>query len=154
MLTNLLVAGIGLLLAAYAWDLVFPANKKIWTSSYTLLTTGLAMLTLGVLIYAIEFKERQGAWSKFFDVFGKNPLFIFVLSGFLPRLVGLFRWQHGVNEAGKPQFTNLFDWFYDKICAPLSTDPRTGSLVYALALILFYWAIVYILDKKRIYIKV
>ena len=77
------------LFAGYAWDMVFPINKKIWTSSFTVYTTGLAMIILAVTIYMIEFKNYRGWWSKFFDVFGKNPLFIFVLSGLLPRLLGL-----------------------------------------------------------------
>jgi predicted acyltransferase len=83
MLSNLFVAGSVLIVAGFCWDMVFPINKKIWTSSYVIYTTGLAMMTLGVLIYLLEFKNAKGAWSRFFDVFGKNPLFIFFLSGFL-----------------------------------------------------------------------
>jgi len=154
MLANLLIAGLVMITAGYFWDMVFPINKKIWTSSYTLFTSGLAILTLGTMIYWIEFKEVKGAWSSFFDVFGKNPLFIFVLSGFLPRLLGLFRWQVGVEEDGSIDYTSALPWFYENICKPISSDLRVGSLIYALCMISFYWLIVYILDKKRIYIKV
>ncbi|MEN9599192.1 MAG: hypothetical protein RL596_1503 [Bacteroidota bacterium] len=154
MLANLLIAGLVMITAGYFWDMVFPINKKIWTSSYTLFTSGLAILTLGTMIYWIEFKEVKGAWSSFFDVFGKNPLFIFVLSGFLPRLLGLFRWQVGVEADGSIDYTSALPWFYENICKPISSDLRVGSLIYALCMISFYWLIVYILDKKRIYIKV
>ncbi|MBL0882497.1 MAG: DUF5009 domain-containing protein [Chitinophagaceae bacterium] len=148
MLANLMIAAVVLIVAGLCWDLVFPINKKIWTSSYVLYTTGLAMLTISVLIYLIEFKEIKGAWSKFFDVFGKNPLFIFVLSGFLPRLLGLIRFADG------EETTTPLSWFWDHICKPISEDLRNGSLLYALIMIAFYWVIVYWMDKKKWYVKV
>jgi len=154
MLAHLLVAGILMALAGIVWGEVFPINKKIWTSSYVLYTTGLAIMTIGVMIYLIEFKGHKGAWSKFFDVFGKNPLFIFVLSGFLPRVVAMFRWVDHTDETGKPVFISAFSWFYKYVCEPISADPRNGSLLYALVTITFYWFLAYILDKRKIYIKV
>lgn len=154
MLSNLFVAGLVLVFTGYCWDLVFPINKKIWTSSYTLYTTGLAILVLGTLIFLIEFKEKKGAWSRFFDVFGKNPLFIFVLSGFLPRVLAMFRWEDHISPEGKAVYTSAFPWFYQHICKNISADLRVGSLVYALCMIAMYWLIVYLLDKKKIYIKV
>jgi predicted acyltransferase len=154
MLANLLVAGIIMTLAGLMWGTTFPINKKIWTSSYVLYTTGLGLMTIGVMIYLIEFKQVRGWWSSFFDAFGKNPLFIFVLSGFLPRVVGLFRWQDGLNEKGSPIYTNAFSWFYENICDPISADPRIGSLIYAILMITFYWLLAWWLDKKKIYIKV
>jgi predicted acyltransferase len=154
MLSNLFIAGIVLLFTGYCWDMVFPINKKIWTSSYTIYTTGLATITIAIMIYLIEFKEAKGNLSKFFDVFGKNPLFIFFLSGFLPRLLALIRIDNGLNAEGKQQFLTPFGWFYENVCKNISTDLRVGSLVYALIMILFYWSIVYVLDRKKIYIKV
>lgn len=154
MLANLLVAGVIMSLAGLMWGTSFPINKKIWTSSYVLYTTGLGLLTIGVMIYLIEFRQVRGWWSSFFDAFGKNPLFIFVLSGFLPRVVGLFRWQDGLNEKGEPMYTNAFSWFYEHICDPVSADPRNGSLLYAVLMITFYWLLAWWLDRKKIYIKV
>lgn len=153
MLTHLYVAGAILLLAGYCWDMSFPLNKKIWTSSFVVYTTGMAMICLATLIYLIEFKQVQGKWSRFFDVFGKNPLFIFVLSGFLPRVLRLIRIP-GIGDDGKPTYYSPFSWFYQHLCKPWFTDLRQGSLLYALILIAFYWLIVYVLDKKKIYIKV
>ncbi|MBC7721298.1 MAG: DUF5009 domain-containing protein [Pedobacter sp.] len=155
MLSNLFVAGIALVLVGYWWDMVFPINKKIWTSSYTLYTAGLATITLATMIFFIEFKEVTGKWSKFFDVFGKNPLFIFVLSGFLPRVLGLIRWVDSVKLDGTKVYTTPFPWLYNHICKNIITsDLRYGSLLYALLMIAFYWGIVYFLDKRKIYIKV
>jgi predicted acyltransferase len=154
MLSNLFVAGVVLFFTGYCWDMVFPVNKKIWTSSYVLYTTGLAIMALSVMIYQIEFKERRGAWSRFFDVFGKNPLFIFVLSGFLPRVLAMLRWVDHTTPEGKKAYTSFFPWFYEKACKNIAADLRIGSLFYALCMIAFFWFIVYLLDKKRIYIKV
>lgn len=154
MLANLLLTGVVLVLAGYIWDFSFPINKKIWTSSYVLYTTGLAILTLGMFIYLLEFKEAKGKWSHFFDVFGKNPLFIFVLSGFLPRVVSLFRWIDHTDEQGAPVYTSALAWFYEHVCKNISSDLRVGSLVYALSFIAFMAAIAYGLDKRKIYIKV
>ncbi len=154
MLANLLIAGVVLVFAGFCWDMVFPVNKKIWTSSYVLYTTGLAMLVIGTLIYLVEFKSVKGTWSKFFDVFGKNPLFIFVLSGFLPRVLALIRWTDHLDDAGQKVYTSPFPWFYNHVCKDIAADLRVGSLVYALITIAFYWLIVYLLDKRKIYIKV
>jgi predicted acyltransferase len=154
MLAHLCIAAIGLTIAGYCWDMVFPVNKKIWSSSYVLYTTGLAIFTLATLIFLIEFKGVKAAWTRFFDVFGKNPLFIFVLSGFLPRLLGLIRIKDHLTTEGKPVYLSPFSWFYEHICKPVSPELKNGSLLYALVMIAFYWLIVYVLDKKKIYIKV
>lgn len=155
MLTNLFVCAAILLCIGYWWDMAFPISKKMWSSSYTVYTTGLAIACICVLMYLIEFKNKIGNWTKFFDVFGKNPLFIFVLSGFLPRVAKLIRIDDGMNEKGEPIFLNPFTWFYEHVCKHIiATDLRFGSLLYAIILIFFYWAICYFLDKKKIYIKV
>ncbi len=154
MLSQLLVTGIVFVVAGYIWDFSFPINKKIWSSSYVLYTTGLSMLTLGILIYLLEFKEAKGRWSQFFDVFGKNPLFIFVLSGFLPRVLALLRWVDHTDEKGQPVYTSALPWFYEHICKNMATDLRVGSLIYALCFIAFMASLAYFLDKRKIYIKV
>ncbi len=155
MINGLFVAGCVLLFAAYCWDMVFPINKKIWTSSYTLFTTGLALLILAVMIHIIEFKNWRGGWSRFFDVFGKNALFIFVVSGALPRLLALIRIPGKIDATGKQMYISPFGWFYEHICkAILPAEPRVGSLIYALSFISLMWFFAWLLDKKKIYIKV
>jgi predicted acyltransferase len=154
MLAPLLLTGVVFVLAGYIWDFSFPINKKIWTSSYVFYTTGLAMITLGMFIYLLEFKEAKGKWSQFFDVFGKNPLFIFVLSGFLPRVLALLRWVDHVDDKGEKVYTSALPWFYEHVCKNIATDLRIGSLLYALCMIAFMGMLAYVLDKKKIYIKV
>jgi predicted acyltransferase len=154
MVASLFVAATLFTGAGFMWDTDFPINKKIWTSSYTVYTTGLALYTIATMIYLIEFRNIKGWFTKFFDVFGKNPLFIFVLSGFLPRLVGLIRIPNGVADDGTAKYLSPFGWYYEKICAKLPGLPENGSLVYAITLILMYWGICWLMDKKKIYVKV
>jgi predicted acyltransferase len=145
MITGLFVMAVALLVTGFCWDTVFPINKKIWTSSYTIYTTGLAIMTIATMIYLIEVKGIKGGLARFFDVFGKNALFVFALSAFLPKGLGLIKFADG---------TNSWNWLYKKVFIHIPGAPENGSLVYALCVITFMWAICYVLDKKRIYIKV
>ncbi len=154
LLSGLLVTGFILLCLAWIWSLGFPINKKIWTSSYVLYTTGLGILTIGTMIWYIEVQSVRNFVTKFFDVFGKNPLFIFVLSGLLPKSLGLIRIPNGFNEKGVALFTNPLSWFYNHVCAKIPGPPELGSFVYSLCFLALMWAICYWLDKKKIYIKV
>lgn len=154
MVSGLFVTATILTVSGLAWGMAFPINKKIWTSSYTLYTTGLAIYTIATMIYFIEFRQAKGFLLKFFDVFGKNPLFIFVLSGVLPRLLGLIRIPNGLTDEGVQKYLSPFGWFYEKICKQVPGIPENGSLLYAICMIMLYWSIVYWLDKKKIYIKV
>ena len=153
-LTGLFIAAMALLLAGYAWGLSFPINKKIWTSSYVTVTTGLAICILATLIFAIEVKGLRGWWTRFFDVFGKNALFVFALSAFLPKGLRLIRIPNGTNEQGAPLYTNPWNFLYDKVYKFVPGSPEIGSLLFALTVITFMWVICYWMDKKRIYIKV
>jgi predicted acyltransferase len=103
MISGLFVIGVGMLITGFCWDMVFPINKKIWTSSYVVYTTGLAILTIATMIYIMELKNIRVWAGKFFDVFGKNALFVFALSAFLPKLLWLIRIPNGVNKiTGRP----------------------------------------------------
>ncbi len=154
MLTGLFVTACILIFAGFCWDMVFPINKKIWTSSYVVYTSGLAMLILAVMIYLIEMKGVKGGLAKFFDVFGKNPLFIFFLSGFLPRVLAIFRWQDHIGSDGKPVYSSTLPWLYEHVFKNISANLNNGSLLYALVTICFYWLMAFLLDRKKIYIKV
>lgn len=154
LVSGLMVIGVILTILGLFWDLFFPINKKIWTSSYVVYTTGLAALIIGVLIWFIEILKVKNAFTHFFDVFGKNPLFIFVLSGLLPRFLALFRWETGVNADGVKQYTSPLRWFYTDVCQHFPGPPEWGSFVYALCFLGVCWFIAFMMDKRKIYIKV
>jgi len=155
MLCKLFIASLALLFVGYCWDSLFPVNKKIWTSSYVLVSTGLAMASLAVLIYVIEFGKCSGRWSRFFDVFGKNPLFIFVLSGLVPRALGLIRIENTRSAEGQVAYLTPLGWFFEHVCKPVAGEfPKNASLLYAFCLVGLYWLVAFVLDKRKIYIKV
>jgi predicted acyltransferase len=161
LLLRLLFAAIGLLLLAWLWQLAMPLNKKLWTSSYVLLSSGIACALLALCLQAIERPALNGqpplggpAWVRCFEVFGRNPLFIFVLSGLVPRFLALLRWPTGTDAAGQTLWTSPLPWLHQTLFAPLFTDPRAGSLAYAMANLALYWAIAAWMDARRIYIRV
>ena len=157
LVARLCLWAVALLVLAYAWQLEFPFNKKIWTSSYVLHTSGLAMLGLALFIQLIDIRKRPTelwGWASFFEVFGKNPLFVFVLAGLVPRVLALLRWQDGVNAQGLPVWTSPLPWVYKNLFANLSQDPRLGSFLFACANLSLYWALAWWLDRRRIYIRV
>lgn len=154
MITHLFVAGCVLVFAGFFWDLAFPINKKIWTSSYVVYTTGLALLIIATIIWAIEMKGWKGAGARFFEVFGKNPLFIFALSALIPKTLALLRWTDRLNDKGDPVYITPLPWFYQKILRPLFEEQRISSFLYSVCFLLVFWAICHWMDKKKIYIKV
>jgi len=153
-LTELFIIAMVFLIAGYCWNLNFPVNKPIWTSSYVVLTTGMAIAVLATLIYAIEIKGVKNWLTRFFDVFGKNALFVFALSAFLPKGLRLIRIPNGINEKKEDVYTNPWNFLYDKVYKFVPGAPEVGSLLFALTVILFMWSICYYMDKKKIYIKV
>ncbi|MEO6000982.1 MAG: heparan-alpha-glucosaminide N-acetyltransferase domain-containing protein [Chitinophagaceae bacterium] len=154
MVSNLFVAGAVFIFAGLCWDMIFPMNKKIWSSSFVIYSTGVAITILAVMIHILEFRKYKGFPTRFFDVFGRNPLFIFVLSGLLPRLLALIRIPDHIDNNRKTIYLTPFGWFYEYICKPVSNNLNNGSLFYAVCMISFYWLIGYWLDKKKIFIKV
>ena len=162
-LADLFVAACAFGVLAYLWQLAMPINKKIWTSSYVLLTTGLAIATLGVLVRRLDLSADGAAtarplpgWARFCEAFGKNALFVYVMSGLIPRLDNLLRWQTPMDtagEQGRPRWLTPMGWLA-RALEPVAPDPRVGSLLFALVNVAAYWALAAWLDRRRIYIKV
>ncbi|MDR6341812.1 putative acyltransferase [Filimonas zeae] len=150
-LPYLLLTAFVFISAGLLWHSIFPINKKIWSSSYVLYSTGFALLFLSLLIFLFE-KKGKGAY--FFSVFGKNALFVFILSGLLPRLLGLIRIPNNSIASSGSTYSTPFSWFYTKVCTAIFENLRSASLLYAVIMVVFYWLIAYVLDKKKIYIKV
>lgn len=141
-LSKLLLSGVLLLFLAYAWNLSFPINKKLWTSSFVLQTVGLDCIILAIIIYITQFLHKT-RWTYFFEVFGRNPLFIYLLSELAAILLFFFK--------ADPQ-TSFFKWIYQNIF--IYMGPYTGSFLFAVSFMLMCWLVGYILDKRKIYIRV
>jgi len=144
-LAKLMLFGALFIFIALWWNMVFPINKKLWTSPFVLLTSGIDLLLISALIYAIEMNKRIGkGWTQFFIIFGKNPLFIYLLSELLVTV--LFMIRIGNNQS-------FFSWI-NKIFFQAIAPGSVGSLLFALTYMTFCWSIGWILNKRKIYVKV
>ncbi|SDR91067.1 acyltransferase family protein [Christiangramia echinicola] len=139
---KLAVAGMILLGVALIWSPYFPINKAIWTSTFVLYSTGWDLLILGGLILTIEvFGIKK--WTYFFQAFGKNPLFIFIMSGVLVMLMAVILIENQSMKA----------WIFNNFYLTWLSD-YNASLVFAISYMLLMWLIGYVLDRNKIYIKV
>lgn len=137
------LAGVG---AGLAWSLIFPLNKPLWTSSYVLYTSGIAMSVLA-LIFVVSDLWAFSAWGKFFIVFGTNALFAFFLSGIWTKTM-----LYIVKFASGDEKISLYSWIYQKICVPVAGH-LNGSLIFALIQVMIIWSMVLILYRKKVFIR-
>jgi len=142
-LTKLLLAGILLVALALGWDRFFPINKKLWTDSFVLLTVGIDCIILAALIYVTDFLQQR-KWGYFFEVFGKNPLFIYLIS----EVAAILLWFFGVGEKYKP----LYRWIFENVFS--FAGMYFGSFLFAISFMLVCWLVGYIMDKRNIYVRV
>jgi predicted acyltransferase len=148
LVVQLLIAGAVMVLAGYLWSLSFPLNKKIWSSSFVVYTAGWATFFMGLFIYIIDVLGYK-KWSQPFLVFGLNPLFIFVFAGVWGRTLNFIRWT---NQAG--EIITLKTWIYKNAFETIGFQPINTSLLYSLVHIVFFWFIVWVMYKRKIFIKV
>ena len=142
---KLLLMGAVLILVALAWNMVFPINKKLWSSSFVLLTTGLDLTILASLIYAIEIRNWTRAnWPRFFVIPGKNPLFIYLLSELLAITLSIIPVGNG---------QSAFEWIGIHVFQPILPG-AFGSLLFALTFMLLCWSAGWWLDRRAIYVRV
>lgn len=136
-----------MLLVGWLLQYGIPCSKKAWTSSYVLITCGMAASILAMLIYFIDIKGRK-RWCRFFQAFGVNPLFCYLVGTVLAIVFGAVRF--GMDGNDKP--ITLHTLIYDGWKAVLVNE-EAASLFYALTFVCITWCLGYILYKKRIYIK-
>jgi len=142
-LAKLLLVGVIAVALALVWNPFFPINKKLWTGSFDLLTVGIDCILLAALTYITDFIQKT-RWTYFFQVFGKNPLFIYLLS----ELGATLLWFIPIGEKHQP----LYAWLYQNVYQ--HAGDYFGSFLFAISFMLFCWLIGYILDKKKIYVRV
>ncbi len=134
------LTGLGIL-----WGKFFPVNKPLWTSSYVLYTSGIAMAVLA-LIYWIADVAKLQKWGSFFSVFGTNALFSYFIAGIWIELLLFLHVHSGTNQM------NIYSWFYEKVCAPVAGN-FNGSLMFALIQMLLIWLVAFVLYRKKIMIR-
>ena len=131
----LTIAGFVGIAAGWAWGLVFPINKSLWTSSYVIYTAGWACVILAVWMWKIPARP--------FVVFGVNPLLAFVGSGMMARLLGIIK----IDDVSLQQtiYRALFKPYF---------PAQLASFLYALLFVAFWWGILALLYRRNIILKV
>ncbi|MGA0612480.1 acyltransferase family protein [Caldimonas sp. KR1-144] len=150
LVSRLFMLALGLCAAAYAWSLAMPINKKLWTSSYVLLSSGIAIAVLASLLATIEIGGRDAAWMRAAEVFGRNALLIYMISQLVPGIVALLSWPDGA----APSRTDAFRWLFAHAFAPLASDLRVGSLLFAVTSVSAYWAMGRWLARRGLVLKI
>ena len=143
---DLVLFGLCCLVIAIIWDVSFPINKKIWTSSYVLFTSGWALMLLAACYELIEVRLIK-RWSKPFEIMGLNAIALFVASVFLIKIIA--KTQLGTGETA----VSIYNWIYHNIFASWSGN-FNGSFLFALVTLLFWYGVAVLMYQKRWFIKV
>ena len=145
-LIKLFLVGVILTFAGFLLSYGCPINQKIWSPTFVLTTCGLASSFLALLIWIIDVKGYK-KWSTFFEAFGINPLFMYVLGGVLGILFGSISFPWGDASI------SIHGFLYKIVLMPVFGETG-GSLAYALLFVVLNWCIGYQLYKRKIYIKI
>ncbi|MGA8939642.1 MAG: heparan-alpha-glucosaminide N-acetyltransferase domain-containing protein [Acidobacteriaceae bacterium] len=151
-------AGCAGLLLGGLWNFEFPVNKKLWTSSYVLYAAGWSLLLLALSIYLIDIYSARKAQQQtpaeqdartrkhylILLVFGTNAIAAYVLSELLPGALDLIHPRPHVS---------FLNWFYDSIVHIIPYQP-IASMVYCIAFAAVCWIPIYILYRRRIFLKI
>jgi len=140
-LNQLFFIGFILLFLGDAMQWVFPFNKNLWSSSFTLFMGGIGMLSLAAFSYYFDVRQSRFKFE-FAHVFGVNSIFAYSMSSILTVIFYSSKW---FGFALNQEFMSL----WENIGLPL----KLGSLVYALLYVLIIWLPTYYLFKKKIYLK-
>lgn len=138
----LMVTGFLLTSAGAMWHYVFPINKNIWTSSFVLFTSGMALMTLGSMIFAVDILGYK-KWTRFGVIYGSNAISVYVLAWIL----SYFFYRMPIGEL------SLNRHFVELFANNLGMAPKFVSMTYALLYVGITFIPAYILYRKKIFIK-
>jgi len=142
---KIIFIGAGLTGLGFLWGRIFPINKPLWTSSYVLFSSGLAMMILAFIYWVADVLKFR-SWGTPFLVFGTNALTSYFLAGILAKVL------HTVKTGGDTDPVSLYTWFYEKICVPVAGN-LNGSLLFAIIQVMLVWGIALILFRRKIFIR-
>ena len=137
--------GFVLIMVGHFWGYILPINKALWTSSYVLFTSGIASISFGVLIFLVDVKS----WKKpfwFFEIFGTNSIFIFVISGLWAKTILSIKLYLNGN------LVSSYDYMYQTLFVQIA-GKMNGSLLFAVTHIFAFWLLLFWMHRKKIKIK-
>jgi predicted acyltransferase len=139
---GLFVAGTAGIIIGWAWGAWFPINKALWTSSYTVLTAGMALQFLALCYWLVDIKGYR-RWTGPFVIFGVNAIAVYVLSSIMA--TALDTWHIRGVTIKEFLYSNLFaSW----------AAPINASLLWAISYVLFWLGVMTLLYRRKIFIKV
>ncbi|MDP1675498.1 MAG: DUF5009 domain-containing protein [Bacteroidota bacterium] len=149
--TWLFTFGAGFLLLGAMFDMWMPINKSLWTVSYTVFMAGWAMCIFGVFYFLIDAKGIK-KWAYPLTVYGMNAIFVFVLSGVAARTMGLWKLNVQLSDGTYADVSiktiltqNLFDPYF---------SPLNASLMHAIIWVSVMYLVVWVMYKKKWFVKV
>lgn len=146
---QLLIAGTLMMMVGWLLSYAMPLNKSLWSPTYVLMTCGMATSLLAVLIWVIDILGYS-KWCKFFEAFGVNPLFMYLMGSVLSILFGSVKLPIGGESV------SIHNLIYKNLWLNLVGEDwiNMASCLYAVTLVCIVWCIGYVLYKKKIYIKI
>ncbi|MEZ2338742.1 acyltransferase family protein [Mucilaginibacter sp. RCC_168] len=126
------VTGVIFLIIAQIWNLDFPINKNLWTSSFVMHVGGISLLLMALFYYIIDVLGYK-KWAFFFKVIGMNSILIYISGKFI-------KWQYTTN--------GFFGWV-----GQLVGDPY-NIVVMAVCFVLVKWIFLYYLYQKKTFLRV
>ena len=144
---KLFIVGAILTFSGFLLSYLLPINKKIWSPTFVLTTCGMASTLLALLIWIIDIRGHK-KWCRFFEAFGVNPLFMYVLGSVFSIVLGAVKVNVGDENV------SIHSLIYNKWLVPMCGDETFASLCFALLLVGLVWCCGYVLYKKKIYIKI
>ena len=140
-----LLLGIGVLLlfVGHIWDLVFPINKALWTSSFVLVTAGWANIFLALIYYITDVKGLK--FGSIFRYAGSNAITVYFLSSFITKIF----YSVKIDDQ-----TSLHQWLFQHFYRYDFISPELSSLLYGLTVTSFYLLLAYVMYRRKIFIKV
>ncbi len=146
--TTMLLWGTVMLLAGWLLQYGIPCGKKMWSSTFVLITCGMAMCIQAMLIHFIDIRGKKPAWGKFFESFGVNPLALYLIGTVLAILFGAIPVGHDAAGDTITIHSVVYHFFQN-----FGSD-ELASALYAVSFVLLNWTIGHVLYKKRIFIKI
>lgn len=143
---TLIVIGLISLIIGQVWGFWFPINKKLWTSSYVIFTTGWALLLLAACYELIEVRSIR-RWAKPFEIMGLNAIFVFIASVLMIKI--LVKTHIGIGEKAPNTYTWIYKHFFVSWASAMN-----ASLLFAMVTVLFWWLVVYGMYRKRWFFKI
>ena len=150
LIKKLTLSGVALVCLGLVWNLFFPINKSLWTSSFVVYTSGLAILILALFYFLIDIANYKKG-TQLFLVWGVNPMIVFFFSEIIPQGLEMIQFQ---NPKIPTQQINLEKYLYEFWIATFFNNPMTASLVGAIIYVSIWSFILWLFYKNRLIFKV